>query len=148
MLHYVDEYFIEKNRNVFHEYDWPYWSFVLYQWSLSISQGDVHLNQYVDDAVTRHRQVNDYVFNLLNKDAKLSYTFIREQFWSNDGWANESYRWRIENKIGQYSNDEDRKNILRIADQAISSKVLPSSQMRELEDFKKLFGQFIEKFKT
>lgn len=145
VLNYVDNHYIEGKRNIFSEYDWPYWSFVLYQWSLSISQGATHINQHVPEASQRHRKVNDYVFTILDKDPKMTYSFIRNQFWSNEGWNSEGFSWRIESKIGQYANQEDHKNILSVTNKAVESDALSNLQKSELREFKRVFEEYLKK---
>jgi hypothetical protein len=143
VLDYVDRYFIGQKRNVFHEFSWPQWAFINYQWSLSISQGDA-LNTAVPNAVLRHRTVNDYVFSLLKRDNKLIYHFIRMQFWSdNNAWEGETYKWQVAGKIAQYNNETDRANILAIVAKALSSNKLTNDQRAELKEFERLFNQYV-----
>jgi len=142
VLSYVDSYFIDKKRNVFREYDWPQWAFVIYQWSMNISQGDI-LNKAVPDAEARHRMVNDYVFGLLKNDARLTYQFIRRQFWSDDTWNGKAYKWQVTGKVAQYNNEIDRNNIKLIVQAASASKLLTANQRKELEDFEEVFNRFL-----
>jgi hypothetical protein len=141
VLSYVDNHYLTQKHSVFREYEWPYWSFVLYQWSLSISQGSI--NTSIPDAPQRHRNANDYVFNILGSDPKLTYRFIRDQFWSNEGWSSEKYQWRIESKIAQYDNKADYENILSVTKRAIAGKRLATTQKSELEEFLGDFQKYI-----
>ncbi len=142
-LNYVDEYFIGQNHNIFREYKWPEWQFTLYQWSLSINSSDVaQPNRAIEGADLRHRRVNNYVFNLLENDAKLTYTFIYNQFWSKD-WTSDEYKWSIGGKIGQYNNQEDIRALGRVAKKAINSRALVRRQKDELGRFIEELDRFI-----
>ncbi|HEV7453900.1 MAG TPA: hypothetical protein VGO07_01430 [Candidatus Saccharimonadales bacterium] len=147
VLGYTDGYFLNpvKKRNIFQEYEWPYWSFVLYQWSLSIDASNGNFNKLVPSAHVRHRKVNDYVFSLLDGDPRLTYQFVREQFWSNEGWSSETYEWRIASKIAQYNNPDDISSLLDVVEKAMNGARLSRSQKEELQEFHRLLSQFGER---
>lgn len=146
VLDYVDSYFIDSKRNVFDEYSWPQWSLVLFQWSFSISQGSI--NKKVPGYVERHKRVNNYVFSILQNDARLTYEFIKSQFWSDDTWAGEPHRWQVSNKIAQYEDKTDRENLISIVDAALSSKVLKAGEKKELEEFRRLLAKLANSTET
>lgn len=143
VLSYVDKYFIAEKRNIFREYpDWRQWRFVLYQWSLSIAQGN-GINTGIQDAPVRHRTVNNYVFALLIGDPKQTYQFIRGQFLKEGDQGAELYRWRIGSEIEQYNNTQDREHIITVVRAALSSKALTSSQREELVEFDRVFNHYV-----
>lgn len=144
VLNYVDKYFIAEKRNVFREYsDSRHWRFVLYQWSLSISQGSEGVNRAIEDAQARQKAVNDYVFSLLKGDPKLTYRFIQGQFLTDGDQGTGVREWHIANEMKQYSRKEDREHIVDLTREALASKELTNSQKEELVEFDRLFNQFI-----
>ena len=145
VLNYVDKYFIAEKRNVFREYsDSRQWRFVLYQWSLSISQGSEGVNRAIEDAQVRQKAVNDYVFDLLKGNPKLIYKFIRGQFLTDGDRGTGVREWHIANEMKQYSREQDYKHIVALTREALSAKGLSSSQKEELVEFDRLFGEFVE----
>jgi hypothetical protein len=134
VLNYVDDFFIRQGHNIFKEYKWPDYEFILYQWSLSISMQGLP-NSSVVDAEQRQHHVNDYVFGLLDGNPKQTYDFIYQQFWSNDGWSSESYEWRIESKLGQYNNQRAIDSLTRIASKATRSAHLTRQQQEHMKEF-------------
>lgn len=143
ILNYVDDYFIAQKRNVFHEYsDSRHWRFVLYQWSLSISQSG-SINSAIEDAENRRRAVNDYVFSLLKNNPKLTYEFILAQFLTDGDQGTSVREWHIEHELKQYSDEEDRARIISLVRDALSSKALSASQKEELVEFDRIFNQLI-----
>jgi hypothetical protein len=143
ILNYVDNYFIVQKRNVFREYsDSRHWRFVLYQWSLSISQNGM-INSMVEDASTRQRAVNSYVFGLLDNNPKLIYQFIRGQFLTDGDQGTGLREWHIVSEFKQYSTEEDRTRITKMVREALSSPALKASQKEELVEFDRLFSQFV-----
>lgn len=143
VLNYVDDYFIAQKHNVFQEYsDSRHWRFVLYQWSLSISQSG-GINTAIEDAHSRRRAVNDYVFGLLKNNPKLIYEFIRGQFLTDGDQGTGIREWHIAHEFKQYSDEEDRARIISLVRDALSSRSLRASQKEELVEFDRLFNQFI-----
>lgn len=144
VLSYVDKYFMGEKRNVFREYsDSRHWRFILYQWSLSISQGREGINRAIKDAQVRQKMVNDYVFNLLKGNPKLIYKFIHGQFLTDGDQGTGVREWHIADEMKQYSRQEDREHIAALTHEALSSKELTTSQKEELVEFNRLFNQFI-----
>ncbi len=144
VLNYVDKYFIVERHNVFREYsDSRHWRFVLYQWSLSISQGSEGVNRVIEDAQARQAAVNDYVFDLLKGNPKLIYRFIHGQFLTDGDQGTGVHEWHIATEMKQYSRKKDREHIVILTREALSSKELTTSQKEELVEFDRLFNQLI-----
>jgi hypothetical protein len=144
VLNYVDNYFIAEKRNVFREYnDSRHWRFVLYQWSLSISQGSEGVNRAVGDAQARQKAVNDYVFGLLKGNPKLIYMFICGQFLTDGDQSTGIREWHIAHEMKQYSHQEDREHIIGLAREALASNELTAHQREEMVEFDRLFNQFV-----
>jgi hypothetical protein len=115
---------------------------VLYQWSLSTSQGN-GINSAIEDARIRQKAVNDYVFGLLENNPKLIYKFIRGQFLTDGDQGTGIREWHIVNEMKQYSSKEDREHIAAMVSEASSSKELTTPQKEELVEFDRLFNQFV-----
>jgi hypothetical protein len=144
VLNYVDKYFIAEKHNVFLEYsDSRHWRFVLYQWSLSISQGSEGVNRAIEDAQTRQKAVNEYVFGLLKGNPRLTYKFIHGQFLTDGDRGTGVQEWHIANEMKQYSRQKDWERIATLTREALSSKGLTASQKEELVEFDRLFNKFI-----
>ncbi len=142
VLRYVDDYFIGQKRNVFREYtDSRHWRFVLYQWSLSISQ-DGRINSAIPDALLRQRTVNNYVFNLLDNKPKLIYKFINGQFLTDGDQSTGVREWHVDHEMKQYGSKEDSEHIIDLTHKALASKELTASQKEQLVEFERLFSEF------
>lgn len=143
VLNYVDKYFIAEKRSVFREYsDSRHWRFVLYQWSLSISQGSEGVNRALEDAQARQKTVNDYVFGLLKGNPKLIYKFICGQFLTDGDQGTGIRKWHIAHEMKQYSYPEDREHIIDLTREALASNELTTPQREEMVEFDRLFNEF------
>lgn len=97
VLKWTEDYLIENEVDIFTEYSYEDYSFILYQLALSIRSGNHTYNTSVPGAAGRYKRVNEYAFKLLNANHKAAYEFIIRRFWvDKDDMGDSNGFWRVD----------------------------------------------------
>lgn len=130
LLKCVDDYFLQGDHNVFTEFKYEEYSFIVYQWALSIDAGTrVGINKDVSDSQERFKHVNEYVFKLLNDDDKLAFNVLKQRFWKkeNDTNTNEKPELRLDrDSLAPY----DLQQLVSLVDKLTKSESLSRTRRR------------------
>lgn len=137
-LVYVDNFYLSQtNTNIFLDHQLSYeWRFILYQWALSIETNNSTRASFSGSKV-RFKRVNEYFFNILNRDHKLAYDIIKSDFYGKE-WSSEiKDNWHISiEKLSPY----DTKKMRALATKLCSSNILNRTQRQEMDVFLKCFS--------
>ena len=143
LLKCVDDYFLGTDHNVFTEFKYEEYSFIIYQWALSIDAGArAGINKNVSDSKERFERVNKYVFKLLNDDDKLAFSVLKQRFWKkeNDTDTNKKPELRLDrDSLAPY----DLQQLVSLVEKLAKSESLSRARRRYMHSLLEQLESYI-----